>query len=89
LFTRSAVPMPSLLPNPMPQPRFGFFGSSIVLAAALMTVLKLTRSWTAGVVMAADTKMTPVTNMVTNSRWIYAQAINMPDENVASDQRGY
>jgi hypothetical protein len=33
--------------------------------------------------------MTPVTNMVANSRWICAQAKNMPDENVTSNQRGY
>jgi hypothetical protein len=77
LFTRSAVPMPFPLPNPMPQPRFGLFGSPIVLATARTTVLRLIRSWTAGVARAAGARMTPVTSMA---------AGNMPDDDVASDQ---
>jgi hypothetical protein len=61
----------------------------MVLAAALMTVLRLIRSWTAGVVIAAEARMTPVTNMVVNSRWVCVWAKNMPNENAASDQGGY
>lgn len=42
-------------------------------AAALITALKLARSCTAGVAMAAGVRMTPVTNMAT-----CACAVNMP-----------
>lgn len=67
LFRRSAVPMP--LPPPMlkPQPRFGLFVSPIVFAAALTTVLRLTRSCTAGVATAAGARMMPVTYIVVKS----------------------
>ncbi len=66
LLTRSAVPIWPLPPRRLkPKPRFGLFGSPIALAAALMTLLRSTRSCTAGVVaMAVGIKMMPVTSIV-------------------------
>jgi hypothetical protein len=68
LLTKSAVPIPLLLLKLKPQPRSGFFGSPIVPAAALMTVLRWARSCTAGVAMAAGTRMMPVRSMVVRRR---------------------
>lgn len=77
LFTKSAVPMPLPLPKLKPQPRLGFFGSPIVPAAALMTVLRSVRSCTAGVATAAGARMMPVRSMVVRRLGALVWAENM------------
>jgi len=76
LFTRSAVPNSPFVPKP--QPRFGLFGSLIVPAAALMTVLRLARSWAAGVMARTEgARMMPLTNMVVRREGMLVWVENM------------
>jgi hypothetical protein len=69
LLTKSAVPIPPPPRMLKPKPRFGLFGSPIVLAAALTIVLMSVRSWTAGVARAVGTRMMPLKSMLASSGW--------------------